>query len=117
MGAADDNQNPVLRRWRVMAVVSRTGSRSRHVYGHDITSDTGVVSSAIGEYHLETMTATTRSGKKYKLAGVPGHSRVGDYVWQKWRAINGVLSEVDVSDEYFTIDTVFGRAPGDGAEG
>ncbi len=112
--ASHDDEPPTLRRWRVMVVVSRSGAHSRHVYGHDVTSDTGVVSSAIGAYDLTTMTATTRSGRKYRLAGVPGRSRVGEYVWEKWCRINGIVSQVDVTEEYFNANLFFSRVREEG---
>ncbi len=104
-----DDELPTLRRWRVMVVVSRNGNSTRHVYGHDVTSDSGVVSSAIGSYDLATMTATTRSGSQYRLVGVPGRSRMGEYVWEKWCRLNGIVSQVDVTEEYFNANLFFSK--------
>ncbi len=112
--APHHDEHPTLRRWRVMVVVMRNGARTRHVYGHDVTNDSGVVSSAIGSYDLATMTATTRSGKKYRLAGVPGRSRVGEYVWEKWCRLNGIVSQVDVTEEYFNANLFFNKQREDG---
>lgn len=103
----NDCGNPSLRRWRVMEVVSLNGTRSRHVYGHDVTNDTGRASSAIKEFDLEAMTATTRSGRSYQLVGAPGNARSGEYAWQHWCRINGVASEVDVTSQYFSVDKLF----------
>lgn len=100
-------KNPSLRRWRVIEVVSRNGASSRHVYGHDVTNDTGRASTAIKEFNLETMTVTTQSGRNYTLVGVPGHARSGEYAWQNWCRLNGVVSEVDVTGQYFNIDKLF----------
>ena len=90
-----------------MEVVSRNGTRSRHVYGHDVANGTGRASSAIKEFDRETMTATTRSGRSYQLVGAPGNARIGEYAWQNWCSKNEVVSEVDVTDEYFSIDKLF----------
>ncbi len=102
-------RQPKLRRWRVAEVVSQAGDRSRHVYGHDVTNRGGRVSSTIRSFDRETMTITTRSGSQYKLMGVPGHCRIGDNVWAKWCAENGVASQTDVTDEYFDGDAMFAQ--------
>jgi hypothetical protein len=102
-----DFKSPSLRRWRVIEIVSREGTHSRHVYGHDVTNDTGRVSSAVKEFDLAGMTATTQSGRIYKLVGAPGNARNGEYAWQNWCRNNGVVSEVDVTDEYFSVDKLF----------
>ncbi len=108
------NNNPSLRRWRVIEVVSRNVSRTRHVYGHDVANNTGRASSAIKEFDREAMSVTTRSGKIYSLIGAPGNARIGETAWQKWCNNNGVVSGVDVTDEYFSIDHLFPRqAPSD----
>lgn len=105
--APKEHQNPALRRWRVIEVVSLNGTRSRHVYGHDVTNDTGRASSAIKEFDLEAMTATTRSGRNYQLVGAPGHARSGEHAWQHWCSINGVASAVDVTSQYFSFEKLF----------
>lgn len=104
-------KDPSLRRWRVKEVVSRNGTTSRHVYGHDVANDTGRASSAINEFDREAMTATTQSGRNYKLLGAPGNARSGECAWQNWCSINGVVSEVDVTNEYFSIDELFSNHP------
>ncbi len=93
-----------LRRWRVMEVEVRDGSRSRHVWGHDVTNALGRASSAIMKFNQETMTATTLSGRNYKLVGLPGNSRLGRHAWIKWCDDNGVVSNLDVTQEYLNID-------------
>jgi len=90
-----------------MEVVSRDGTRSRHVWGHDVTNDAGRASSGIKEFDLEAMTATTHSGRVYKLVGAPGHARSGEQAWNNWCNINGVVSAVDVTSEYFNGDKLF----------
>lgn len=103
------DENPSLRRWRIIEVVSGNGTCSRHVYGHDVANSTGRASSAIKEFDRETMTVTTRSGRNYSLLGAPGKARIGEYAWQNWCKKNGIVSEVDVTHEYFSIDSLFGR--------
>lgn len=94
-----------------MEVVSKNGTRSRHVWGHDVTNDAGRASSGIEKFDMEAMTATTHSGRIYKLVGVPGNARSGEQAWQNWCRINGVVSAVDVTSEYFSADNMFGKHP------
>jgi len=103
----DEFKNPSLRRWRVIEVVSHDGTRSRHVYGHDVTNDAGRASSEIQEFDREAMAATTRSGRIYKLVGAPGKARSGEDAWQNWCRINGIVSEADVTHEYFNFKQLF----------
>jgi hypothetical protein len=103
----EDYKSPSLRRWRVVEVVSPNGIRSRHVYGHDVANDAGRASSAIKEFDWETMTVTTQSGRNYKLVGAPGNARSGEYAWRNWCNNNVIVSELDVTDEYFSIDKLF----------
>ncbi len=105
----DDFKSPSLRRWRVMEVVSRNGTRSRHVWGHDVANDAGRASSGIKEFNPEAMTATTHSGRVYKLVGAPGKARSGERAWTDWCSVNGVVSAVDVTSEYFNGDMLFSK--------
>lgn len=95
-----------LRRWRVAEVETADGVRTRHVWGHDVTNNVGRASSAIKKFDVENMTATTRSGKAYKLVGLPGNSRIGRAAWSKWCRDNGIVSEKDVTDEYLDVNQV-----------
>jgi hypothetical protein len=103
----DDYQNPSLRRWRVKEVVSQDGTSSRHVYGHDVANDAGRASSPIKEFDREAMIAITRKGRYYKLVGAPGTARSGEEAWQNWCRINEIVSEVDVTHEYFDFEQLF----------
>jgi len=100
----DKSREITLRRWRVMEIVALDGTRSRHVWGHDVENDRGLASSPITEFNMETKIAISRSGRKYKLVGLPGNSRLGKGAWSRWRRDNEVVSEVDVTNEYMNID-------------
>lgn len=102
--APADSGKISLRRWRVMEVESKNGVRSRHVLGHDVTNNLGRASSPIETFDPESMTATSRSGKIYSLVGLPGHSKLGISAWRKWCRDNGIVSELDVTNEYFNVD-------------
>jgi hypothetical protein len=101
-----DSQDVTLRRWRVSEIKAQDGTRSRHVWGHDVKNDLGRASSSIMKFNLETMTATTRSGRNYRLVGLPGNSRLGKSAWSNWCSSNGVVSELDVTNEYLNIDKI-----------
>lgn len=99
-----DSQEITLRRWRVIEVEAQDGIRSRHVWGHDVKNGLGRASSPIMEFNLDAMTAITRSGRSYRLVGLPGNSRLGKNAWSNWCSDNGVVSELDVTNEYLNID-------------
>lgn len=99
----------VLRRWRVMEVVGRGGLRTRHLVGHDITHDEDRVSSPIARFDMETMTASTASGARYRLAGVPRQSRKAQAVWDDWCVTSRVTAQRDVTTEYMDPDDVSTR--------
>lgn len=102
----DDRKQISLRRWRVMEITTQDGTRTRHAWGHDVTNNQGRASSAIIEFSMDTMTAKTRSGTRYKLVGLPGNSRIGQSAWAKWCRDNGVVAEQDVTGEYLDIHKV-----------
>jgi hypothetical protein len=92
-----------LRRWRIMEVETKIGTRTRHVWGHDVNKDIGLATSEIVEFDLHFMIATTRSGSKYRLVGLPGASLLGKSAWTQWCNNNGVVSESDVTNEYLDV--------------
>jgi hypothetical protein len=104
---ADGNSgSPTLRRWRVIEVEFQNGVRSRHIWGHEVTNDEGRASTAIKQFNSNNMTAMTSSGRVYKLAGPPGNPLCGRYVWRNWCQIHGVVSELDVTSEYYDTNTI-----------
>jgi len=106
---AGGGQPVTLRRWRVVEVVTRHGGRTRHVWGHDVVLDEGRVSSPVVNFTLATMTVVTSSGSRYRLGGLPAHSRKGQPVWEEWCRVNEVISERDVTNEYMDPDDVSTR--------
>ncbi len=100
----NDSMEPSLRRWRIIEVTFKNGSLSRHLFGHDVANDECRASSSITAFNREAMTATTHSGTNYKLLGVPGQVRKCEAVWRNWCQIHGVVSERDVTSDYFTFE-------------
>lgn len=104
-----DKQVVTLRRWQIALVVTQGNVRTRHVWGHDVESDGGRVSSAIVDFKPETMTLSTASGSQYRLAGLPGPSKKGKPVWDEWCKTNKVIAQKDVTNDYMDPDNVSTR--------
>lgn len=79
-----------LYQWQVFEVPSiDQDDRDRHFVG-TCRSDPGRVSSRIMDFNKETMTGTSRSGRKYKLVGMPGFHNEAAYVWSRFMSINKI---------------------------
>jgi hypothetical protein len=100
------DQEPVypLETWQVYEVPSldRDGREHHFVGRGGYGFDPGRVSSRIVEFDKERMVGITRSGRKYELQGPPGHSRDGNYVFDRWLKMFEIdSSEVkDVTEQY-----------------
>lgn len=92
--------------WQVFAV-----DNDHHLVGWSPRIREGRVTSKVGAFDTDTMTATTRSGRRYELAGPPGFDGDAHYVWESWCAINGIEDSTvtNVTHEYFT-DAVEGSS-------
>jgi hypothetical protein len=102
--APEESREVTLRRWCVMEITTRQGARSHHVHGHDVTNNFARTSSAIGDFDAHNMTVSTRSGRLYKLVGLPGNYPAGKPAWDAWCSSNGIVSQTDVTDQYLDID-------------
>ena len=93
-----------LTHWQVFSIPSLDGEgRSHHFNGRaDRSGDPGRVSSRIVDFDPETMTGTTRSGRKYRLVGSSGFSGDPAYVWDRWASFNKVDPKkvINVTNEY-----------------
>jgi hypothetical protein len=98
------NSTQLLHRWRVMEAVSPGNIRTRHVCGQNASSSFGISTSAIQEFDPAAMTVKTRSGKTYILVGSPDNSILSEATWRKWCKDNGIVSEQDVTREYWKVD-------------
>lgn len=65
--------------------------------GYDTAARDGRVSTTVIHFDAATRTATTRSGRKYLLAGEPGRSEAG---WRLFQAIWGGVDFVDATGEF-----------------
>lgn len=96
-GTFDIDTQPELTivRWRVI----ETDLNERHLVGYVLENSEGRVSSALEEIDSKKRIVTTRSGRVYELSGPPGFDADGQHVWQRWKRINDVKSEQDVTQE------------------
>ena len=81
-------------RWRLYQVKAH-GVRSRHLVG--LADGEGRVCSAIAQWDLKNLCATTASGRVYLLVGPPGWNADADYVFAGWRSVNGCVQVKDMS--------------------
>ena len=73
-------------RWRLYQVKAH-GIRSRHLVG--LADGEGRVCSGIVQWDLRSLCATTSSGRVYQLVGPPDWNADADYVFGRWKAVNG----------------------------
>lgn len=89
-----------LTRWQVRQVGP---AGTRHCVGW--AEYEGRVTSSVVHFEPESRTATTRSGRRYRLEGPPGVDPDAEWVWSWWSDANGVRFWTDVSAEYQGLDT------------
>ena len=69
----------------------------QHIAGYNFRDDEGRVSSKIVEWDYPNRQAKTRSGRVYKLLGIPQLSNQALYVLNRWKMINDASDE-DIND-------------------
>jgi hypothetical protein len=74
--------------------------KTHHLVGRMVYEECGRVSSAIQSFDRGLMQLTTRSGRIYLLDGRPGRTDSAEDVWSEWKALNNVIGDIDVSDQY-----------------
>lgn len=87
--------------WSVREVSSsdiNEGS-TQHLIG--LVNGYGRVCSPIQEFDRETMIATTRSGKQYKLLGEPGLNMDAAFVFENWCQMYKITQVTDITDQYW----------------
>lgn len=89
-----------LIRWSVM----ETETGERYLVGHNLADREGRVSTGILSFDPNTLTATTESGRFYRLVGPSGHDPDGNWVWTQW-ARSRQLQGRDVTSEYKVIES------------
>ncbi len=72
---------------------------TRHFVGYSREDRQGQVSSPVERFDPATGRGVTRSGRIYRLAGRPGADGDADYVWRRWKQLNEVGDEQEVTRE------------------
>lgn len=70
---------------------------TRHFVGHSVEDHQGQVSSAVQAFDPQKGCGVTQSGRVYRLRGRPGASGDALYVWARWKSLNGIAVEGDVT--------------------
>jgi hypothetical protein len=90
-----------ISRWSIReAQFDDSNDQSRHLVGYIARKGKGRVTSAIQSFDRDKMRITTASGRVYQLQGPPGFDPDGEYVWSHWKALNRVLEDTDVTQDY-----------------
>lgn len=89
----------ILSEWRIFEVKLSDGTKiTRHFVGYSVGDRAGQVSSPIKKFDPETMQGITASGRVYKLLGESGWDADAEHTWCRWKSINRITDDVDVSD-------------------
>ncbi|MDR7007029.1 hypothetical protein J2W46_003944 [Paraburkholderia strydomiana] len=81
--------------WQIL----ETQLGSRHFVGTDVRDYTVRVSTAIQQFDSTVLRGVTSSGRVYQLVGPRGFSADGQYIWERWCAVNGITSYIDVTTD------------------
>lgn len=74
---------------------------TRHLAGWSCEGEHGQVCSPIEDFDPSAGQCVTASGRVYRLLGRPGLCADGRYVWARWKDLEGVREERDVSAAVF----------------
>lgn len=81
--------------WTLRQTIDGFGCVATQLIGRNVEDDTGFVSSDVVSFDARTV--TTQSGRVYQLKGGRGRSKVGDFVWSRYKKACG-LTEVVIGD-------------------
>jgi hypothetical protein len=101
VGAVADAPHIVLLNWSVFEVPYSQDTRhtTRHFVGLEQEFRHVRVSSPVLAFDPLGRRGVTRSGRVYELRGRSGADADARYVWARWKAMNRVLQEWDVTAE------------------
>ena len=85
----------VMTCWRLVQVGCVRSKRTRHLIGR--ADGEGRVTSAIVNFNLHTLQATTKSGRLYVLEGPAGRDLDADYVFDLWLRGQGITCSTDIT--------------------
>lgn len=95
--------------WRLFQVCGATGGRTRHLVGR--ANYEGRVCSPIVQLDLQSLCATTGSGRIYQLEGPPGRDGDSDYVFGIWLSGIGATHCKDLTHALMRLRTMRGAGP------
>lgn len=90
-----DEPTCTLTSWSVL----ETERHERHLCGYALERREGRVTSAIVAFDPKTASATTTSGRIYRLEGRPGTDSDAEYVKARWLRVNASAEHRDVTTE------------------
>lgn len=99
VGAVAEAPQIVLLSWSVFEVPYSQDTRhtTRHFVGLELEFRHVRVSSPVVTFDPAARRGMTRSGRIYELRGKAGADADARYVWARWKAMNRVLQEWDVT--------------------
>lgn len=92
-----DEPSSTLTSWSAF----ETEREERHLCGYALEAREGRVTSAIATFDPETASATTSSGRIYRLKGRPGVDSDAEYVKARWLRVNASAEHLDVTAEFW----------------
>lgn len=100
--AADATQPPVtLRNWRAVTLKRTAVYVERlHLYGLNVESYEGRMSSEVVTFDVAKRVAKTLSGRLYILDGPAGHHPDASWTFHGWSRINQSYDIVDVTEDF-----------------
>lgn len=101
LASAADEPEILVQDWEIHEVqLPGRAERTRHIVGLQGWHREGVVSSAITALDTATHRVTTESGRVYTLGTRTGGNLDSEYVWNRWRHINGATDDDNVTKLY-----------------
>src|SRR4051812_34218800 len=101
IGRIDSTPGKTLDAWMVLEVPFDGADKpwTRHLIGFRLEGCKGQVSSPVELFDPVHRRAVTRSGQVYELGALPGVNGDAFAVWARWKHLNGIAHERDVTSE------------------
>jgi hypothetical protein len=100
-----------LSRWRLYEISSAfSEAPTLHLVGWASETTQGQVSSPVHHVDPVSRRCVTRSGRRYRLIGAPGHCDDAAFVWGAWKQLNGAQEVRDLTEVLWLL--LEGATPG-----
>lgn len=94
-----DRPEVALSRWRLYEISSAfSEAPTLHLVGWASETTQGQVSSPVHHVDPVSRRCVTRSGRRYRLIGAPGHCDDAAFIWGAWKQLNGAKEVRDLTD-------------------